>query len=132
MADNALYRVRGVPGVAWAVRLYKGLARAQFHEGNFKQFIVLGLDDDTFVGAPQEMIHRAAHHSAAAPQGEGMVFREGALALQSRHHGDLEEVRQLDQLGRGLRIAEADLVAWFSGNEALSGCAGNVNWKMAP
>ena len=59
-------------------------------------------EDD--VGAPQEMIHRAAHHSAAAPQGEGMVFREGALALQSRHHGDLEEVCQLDQLGCGLRI----------------------------
>jgi putative ABC transport system permease protein len=56
MPDNALYRVRGTPGVAWAVRLYKGLARAQFHEGNFKQFIVLGLDDDTFVGAPQEML----------------------------------------------------------------------------
>jgi putative ABC transport system permease protein len=56
MPDNALYRVRGVPGVAWAVRFYKGLARAQFQEGNFKQFIVLGLDDQTFVGAPQEML----------------------------------------------------------------------------
>ena len=56
LSDNALYRVRGVPGVAWAVRLYKGTARAQFHEGNFKQFIVLGLDDQTLVGAPQKML----------------------------------------------------------------------------
>ncbi len=56
LADTALYRVRGVPGVAWAVRLYKGLARAQFHEGNFKQFIILGLDDQTFVGAPSKML----------------------------------------------------------------------------
>jgi len=56
LPDNALYRVRGVPGVAWAVRLYKGLARAQFQEGNFKQFIVLGLDDQNFVGAPREML----------------------------------------------------------------------------
>jgi putative ABC transport system permease protein len=56
LSDNDLYRVRGVPGVAWAVRLYKGQARAQFKEGNFKQFIVLGLDDATFVGAPQEML----------------------------------------------------------------------------
>src|SRR5215469_16467548 len=56
MPDNALYRVRGTPGVAWAVRLYKGLARAQFHEGNFKQFIVLGLDDQTLLGAPQQMV----------------------------------------------------------------------------
>jgi putative ABC transport system permease protein len=52
MTENDLYRVRGVPGVAWAVRLYSGKARAQFHEGNYKQFIVLGLDDQTFIGAP--------------------------------------------------------------------------------
>jgi putative ABC transport system permease protein len=56
LSDNDLYRVRGVPGVAWAVRLYKGMARGQFHEGNFKQIIVLGLDDQTFVGAPQKML----------------------------------------------------------------------------
>jgi putative ABC transport system permease protein len=56
LADNALYRVRGVPGVAWAVRFYKGLARAQFFEGNFKQFIVLGLDNEDFIGAPREML----------------------------------------------------------------------------
>lgn len=56
LSDNDVYRVRGVPGVAWAVPLYKGLARAQFHEGNFKQFIVLGLDNETFVGAPRQML----------------------------------------------------------------------------
>jgi putative ABC transport system permease protein len=56
LADNDLYRVRGVPGVAWAVRLYKGLARAQFPEGNFKQLIIIGLDDQTFVGAPATML----------------------------------------------------------------------------
>jgi putative ABC transport system permease protein len=38
------------------VRLYKGMARAQFPEGNFKQFIVLGLDDQTLIGAPQTMV----------------------------------------------------------------------------
>jgi putative ABC transport system permease protein len=56
LSDNAVYRVRGVPGVAWAVRLYKGLGRAQFPEGNYKEFIVLGLDDQTLVGAPPKMI----------------------------------------------------------------------------
>jgi putative ABC transport system permease protein len=56
LSDNDLYRVRGVPGVGWAERLYKGLARAQFHEGNFKLFSVLGLDDQTFVGAPDEIL----------------------------------------------------------------------------
>jgi putative ABC transport system permease protein len=56
LSENALYQVRGVSGVAWAVRLYKGMARAQFPEGNFKQFIVLGLDDQTLIGAPQTML----------------------------------------------------------------------------
>ena len=56
LSDDDLYRVRGVEGVAWAVKLYKGMARAQFREGNFKQFLLIGLDDQTFVGAPQQMI----------------------------------------------------------------------------
>jgi putative ABC transport system permease protein len=56
LSDNDLYRVRGVEGVAWAVRLYKGLARSRFSDGKFQQFILLGLDDATMVGAPREMV----------------------------------------------------------------------------
>ena len=57
MSDNDLYRVRGVPGVLWAIQFYKGTGRAQFPiEGNFKQFIILGLDDETLVGAPQKLV----------------------------------------------------------------------------
>ena len=51
LTENDLYRVRGVPGVAWAVRLYKGMATAQLDSGHFKQFSVIGLDDQTLVGA---------------------------------------------------------------------------------
>jgi putative ABC transport system permease protein len=56
MRDEDLMRVRGVPGVDWAVRFYKGLARARLDTGNFQQVILLGLDDGTLVGAPQEML----------------------------------------------------------------------------
>jgi putative ABC transport system permease protein len=56
LTENDLYRVRGVPGVSWAVRLFKGMARAQLNKGNFKQFSVIGVDDQTLVGAPQEML----------------------------------------------------------------------------
>lgn len=52
MSENKLLRVRGVPGVKWAVRLYKGIARAKLSDGNFQQVIVIGLDDATLVGAP--------------------------------------------------------------------------------
>jgi putative ABC transport system permease protein len=56
MSENELYRVRGVPGVLWAVRLYKGLSRARLPDGNYQQVILLGLDDATLVGAPREMV----------------------------------------------------------------------------
>jgi putative ABC transport system permease protein len=56
LADTALFRVKSVPGVAWAVRLYKGIARAKLQEGSYEQMILLGLDDATLVGAPQGML----------------------------------------------------------------------------
>jgi putative ABC transport system permease protein len=56
LSENAVLQVRGVPGVAWAIKLYNGKARGQFQEGNFKQFIVLGIDDQTLVGAPPKMV----------------------------------------------------------------------------
>jgi len=56
MSENELLRVRGVPGVAWAVRLYKGLSRAKLPDGNFQQVILIGLDDSTLVGAPTHMV----------------------------------------------------------------------------
>ena len=56
MSEVELFRVRGVPGVEWAVRLYKGLSRARLDDGTFQQVILLGLDDASMVGAPTEMI----------------------------------------------------------------------------
>jgi putative ABC transport system permease protein len=53
MSENKLLRVRGVEGVDWAVRLYKGLGRARMDDGNFQQVILIGLDDATLVGAPR-------------------------------------------------------------------------------
>lgn len=52
LTENDLYRVRGVPGVQWGVRLFKGLARATAPDGKFRSVILMGLDDATLVGAP--------------------------------------------------------------------------------
>lgn len=59
MSENDLFRVRGVAGVKWAVRLYKAIGRARLADGNFQQMILLGLDDATLVGAPRpdRLIH---------------------------------------------------------------------------
>jgi putative ABC transport system permease protein len=62
MTENSVLQVRSVPGVAWAVRFYKGLARlkleadATYPQGTFQQVILLGLDDGTLTGAPREVI----------------------------------------------------------------------------
>lgn len=47
-----LLRVRGVPGVEWGVRLFKGLPRMTAPDGRFRAVILMGLDDDSLVGAP--------------------------------------------------------------------------------
>jgi putative ABC transport system permease protein len=57
LPETDLQRVRGVPGVAWAVKLYKGQVRARLEGGDFRNVILFGLDDATLVGAPTEMIH---------------------------------------------------------------------------
>ena len=57
MTSTALLRVRGVPGVKWAVPLYKGLSRVRLSDGNYQQIILIGVDDATLVGAPTEMLY---------------------------------------------------------------------------
>ncbi len=61
MSENALYRVRGVEGVRWAVRLYKGMGRARLGDGNFQQVILIGVDDATLTGAPAMEQDRLVH-----------------------------------------------------------------------
>ncbi len=56
LKDTDLTRVRGVPGVEWAVRLFKGSPVARTEAGRFAQASVLGLDDVTLVGAPRKMV----------------------------------------------------------------------------
>src|SRR5262245_46336167 len=56
LQDTDLHRVRGVPGVAWAVRHYKGTVQARLEDGNARNVLLTGLDDESMVGAPQEMI----------------------------------------------------------------------------
>jgi hypothetical protein len=40
----------------WAVRLYKGVARGRRPDGVFRLVILLGVDDQSFVGAPPTIL----------------------------------------------------------------------------
>lgn len=58
LPDNALLAVRGVPGVDWAVPLFKGSARARAVTGELQSVILLGVDDSTLAGSPRTALLR--------------------------------------------------------------------------
>jgi putative ABC transport system permease protein len=51
-----LYRVRGVPGVAWAVPTLRQGATVRTGEGELEQVSVIGLDDATLIGLPKRIL----------------------------------------------------------------------------
>ncbi len=56
IADTAVTRVRSVPGVEWAVPLYKGVQRARLRDGNFEQIALVGIDPSTLIGRPHTIM----------------------------------------------------------------------------
>lgn len=56
LKETDLTRVRGVEGVAWAVRLFKGNPVAKTDTGKFAVTFTIGIDDATLAGAPRKMI----------------------------------------------------------------------------
>lgn len=53
LKDSDVDRVRGIPGVRWAVPFFRGSSRAISPEGKFRQTILLGVDDASLAGAPE-------------------------------------------------------------------------------
>jgi putative ABC transport system permease protein len=60
LKDTDLSRVRGVSGVQWAVRLFKGSPVARTPEGKFAASFLIGVDDATLAGAPRRMLMGSA------------------------------------------------------------------------
>jgi putative ABC transport system permease protein len=56
LKDTDLNRVRGVDGVQWAVKLFKGSPVARTIDGTFAVTFCLGLDDARLTGAPRKML----------------------------------------------------------------------------
>lgn len=56
VSDTALYRVRGIEGVEWAMPVYKGWLKARLPDGTLLTVICCGIDDTTLTGGPPEMV----------------------------------------------------------------------------
>jgi putative ABC transport system permease protein len=53
--DTAVERLRGIPGVEWAVPLVRAPIKARLAGGRFRTCLVIGLDDATLIGGPAKM-----------------------------------------------------------------------------
>lgn len=56
MPSTALDKVRGVPGVYWAVPHLRGSAAVRTKEGDLEGVNIIGVDDATLIGLPKNMI----------------------------------------------------------------------------
>ncbi len=79
MRSTVLDRVRGVPGVAWAVPLFKGSAAVRTADGRQVGVQVLGVDDASGIGAPLGMV--LGDRGALRDPGAVLVDRDGYARL---------------------------------------------------
>jgi putative ABC transport system permease protein len=84
MMDTQVYRVRGVPGVSWAVPFYRGGQKVRLDNGETVQSQLVGLDDATLIGGPGEMLQGSL---ADLRRNDGIIVdkagAEGRLAKPS-------------------------------------------------
>ncbi|MBI1190197.1 MAG: FtsX-like permease family protein [Tepidisphaera sp.] len=81
MESSAIDRVKSVDGVAWASRLYLGQLRARLPGGRFRGVTVIGVDDSTFIGVPNDA-HDTARDLLRRPDAVIADARTGALLLR--------------------------------------------------
>jgi putative ABC transport system permease protein len=106
LKDTDLLRVRGIPGVGYAVRLFKGQPVARTPEGRFSAAVVLGLDDATLVGAPRRMV-MGTWESLREPDAI-VIDRAGYLLLFPGEPLELGRTLEMnDHLVRVVGISEA-------------------------
>lgn len=56
LRETTLHVVRGIEGVAWAVPMHRGIGRVRLANGKFRYVNLVGIDDDTLIGAPPRIV----------------------------------------------------------------------------
>lgn len=62
MPDGWVARVRGVPGVLWAVPMYRTITMARTEDQKLMAMTINGLDDSTLMGLPAEVLWGQPEH----------------------------------------------------------------------
>lgn len=56
MSEDELYRVKAIPGVLWATRLFRQDVQVRLSNGKFQTCLLLGLGDQALVGGPPKLL----------------------------------------------------------------------------
>jgi putative ABC transport system permease protein len=123
LQDTEVFRVRGVPGVQWAVGMYKGLLRARLTNGTFQSCVVIGLDDETLIGGPARML---AGTLADLRRSDGIIVDAAAARGKLARilpDGHTEPLRVGDTLElndrRAVVVGLCEVTATFQANPVL-------------
>jgi putative ABC transport system permease protein len=116
MPATALDRVRGVPGVAFAVPMLRSAATIRTPEGKVEGVQVVGLDDASLIGLPRLMLEGSAQ-SLAGPDSV-VIDGVGANKLFGRRTGVTGIVLELNDR-RAIITAVTDATPSFTGGVVL-------------
>jgi putative ABC transport system permease protein len=87
LRDTELGRVRGVPGVAWAIPFFKSNVTVRTGSGELESAILIGVDDASLIGTPTEVVLgsleelRRPDAVAVGRDGFGKVWRGETIQL---------------------------------------------------
>jgi putative ABC transport system permease protein len=87
LRDTELGRIRGVPGVKWAVPLFKAVATVRTATGDLESAVLIGVDDSSLVGLPARVVLgdieelRRPDAVAVGEDGFGKVWRSEKISL---------------------------------------------------
>ena len=76
MPSTALDEVRSVPGVEWAVPHLRSAASVRTKEGDLEQVAIIGVDDATLIGLPQNLVQGSKQ---ALQQPDTVIIDDGGL-----------------------------------------------------
>lgn len=97
LQDVVLQRTRGVPGVDWAMPMYRAQLPVRLSEGTLESTNVIGVDDATLLGGPVRMLSGSL---ADLRQADSVIVERRAA------EGDLR-IKHPDGTSRPLQVGDA-------------------------
>jgi putative ABC transport system permease protein len=116
LPSTDLYRIKGVPGVAWATPMLKAGATINTDDGNLETATLLGVDDASMVGLPQKIV--AGSRDALRAPGAILMDKAGYAYLFKNQPFKAGRTLELND-SRAVIVGLVDTGAQFSSQIAI-------------